>query len=54
MRRARLDEIIEDAQAAIEELRALGHGIYPTELRDARPRARAALARGGLADTRAR
>jgi PAS domain S-box-containing protein len=31
---ARLDEIIEDAQAAIEELRALGHGIYPTELRE--------------------
>ena len=30
---ARLDEIIEDAEAAIEELRALGHGIYPAELR---------------------
>jgi signal transduction histidine kinase len=30
----RLDEIIVDAQAAIEELRALGHGIYPTELRE--------------------
>ena len=30
----RLDEIIDDAEAAIEELRALGHGIYPTELRD--------------------
>jgi PAS domain S-box-containing protein len=30
----RLDEIIADAQAAIEELRALGHGIYPTELRE--------------------
>jgi len=29
----RLDEIIDDAEAAIEELRALGHGIYPTELR---------------------
>ena len=29
----RLDEIIEDAEAAIEELRALGHGIYPAELR---------------------
>jgi PAS domain S-box-containing protein len=29
----RLDEIIDDAQAALEELRALGHGIYPTELR---------------------
>jgi PAS domain S-box-containing protein len=29
-----LDEIIDDAQAAIEELRALGHGIYPTELRE--------------------
>jgi PAS domain S-box-containing protein len=29
----RLDEIIEDAEAAIEELRALGHGIYPNELR---------------------
>ena len=29
-----LDELIEDAQAAIEELRALGHGIYPTELRE--------------------
>jgi PAS domain S-box-containing protein len=30
----RLDELIDDAQAAIEELRALGHGIYPTELRE--------------------
>jgi PAS domain S-box-containing protein len=29
-----LDEIIDDAQAAIDELRALGHGIYPTELRE--------------------
>jgi signal transduction histidine kinase len=29
----RLDEIIHDADAAIDELRALGHGIYPTELR---------------------
>jgi signal transduction histidine kinase len=35
----RLDELIVDAQAAIEELRALGHGIYPRELRD-----------GGLSD----
>ena len=31
---ARLDEIIDDAQGAIDELRALGHGIYPTELRE--------------------
>jgi PAS domain S-box-containing protein len=30
----RLDELIVDAQAAIEELRELGHGIYPTELRE--------------------
>jgi PAS domain S-box-containing protein len=30
----RLDEIIDDAQAAFEEVRALGHGIYPTELRE--------------------
>ena len=30
----RLDEIIDDAQATIDELRALGHGIYPTELRE--------------------
>jgi PAS domain S-box-containing protein len=30
----RLDEIIDDADAAIDELRALGHGIYPTELRE--------------------
>jgi PAS domain S-box-containing protein len=30
----RLDEIIDDAEAAIDELRALGHGIYPTELRE--------------------
>jgi PAS domain S-box-containing protein len=29
----RLDEIIEDAEAAIDELRALGHGIYPNVLR---------------------
>ena len=29
----RLDEIMDDAEAAIEELRALGHGIYPDELR---------------------
>ena len=29
----RLDEIIEDVEAAIDELRALGHGIYPNELR---------------------
>ena len=29
----RLDEVIDDAEAAIEELRALGHGIYPNELR---------------------
>jgi signal transduction histidine kinase len=28
-----LDEILDDAEAAFEELRALGHGIYPTELR---------------------
>jgi PAS domain S-box-containing protein len=28
-----LDEIMHDSEAAIEELRALGHGIYPTELR---------------------
>ena len=31
----RLDEIIDDAQAAIEELRKLAHGIYPAELREA-------------------
>ena len=30
----RLDEIIEDAGAAIAELRSLGHGIYPAELRE--------------------
>lgn len=30
----RLDEIIADAQGAIEELRELGHGIYPMELRE--------------------
>lgn len=30
---ARLDEAIEDVEGAIEELRALGHGIYPNELR---------------------
>ena len=30
---ARLDETIEDVEAAIDELRALGHGIYPNELR---------------------
>jgi PAS domain S-box-containing protein len=30
---AQLDELIVDTQAAIEELRALGHGIYPTNLR---------------------
>jgi signal transduction histidine kinase len=30
----RLDEIIGDAGAAIDEVRALGHGIYPPELRD--------------------
>jgi PAS domain S-box-containing protein len=35
----RLDELIDDSRAAIEELRALGHGIYPSELRD-----------GGLSD----
>ena len=29
----RLDELIDDADAAIDELRALAHGIYPTELR---------------------
>jgi PAS domain S-box-containing protein len=29
----RLDEIIKDAEKAIDELRALGHGIYPTVLR---------------------
>ena len=32
---AQLDEIIRDADAAIDELRALGHGIYPVELREA-------------------
>jgi PAS domain S-box-containing protein len=31
---SRLDELIGDAQAATDELRALGHGIYPTELRE--------------------
>lgn len=30
----RLNEIIADAQGAIEELRELGHGIYPMELRE--------------------
>jgi PAS domain S-box-containing protein len=35
----RLDELIVDAQAAFEELRALGHGIYPQALRE-----------GGLSD----
>ena len=30
---SRLDETIEDVEAAIDELRALGHGIYPNELR---------------------
>jgi PAS domain S-box-containing protein len=30
----RLDELIDDAEAAVEELRELGHGIYPTELRE--------------------
>ena len=30
---SRLEEIIDDAEAAIEELRALGHGIYPNVLR---------------------
>ena len=29
----RLDEILQDAEAAIDELRELGHGIYPNELR---------------------
>jgi PAS domain S-box-containing protein len=29
---ARLEELIVDASAAIEELRALGHGIYPRQL----------------------
>ena len=29
---SRLDEVIHDAEATIEELRALGHGIYPNEL----------------------
>jgi signal transduction histidine kinase len=31
---ARLDEIAEDSAAAVEELRALAHGIYPTVLRE--------------------
>jgi signal transduction histidine kinase len=31
---SRLDEVICDAQAAIEELRELGHGIYPAELHE--------------------
>ena len=31
---AQLGEIIDDAQAAIEELRALAHGIYPRQLRE--------------------
>ncbi len=31
---ARLDEIQDDLGAAIDELRALGHGIYPRELRE--------------------
>jgi PAS domain S-box-containing protein len=30
----RLDAVIDDVDAAIDELRALGHGIYPAELRD--------------------
>ena len=51
---ARLDELVDDADAAVEELRALGHGIYPTELRDAGLEDGAALARGGGADPCAR
>jgi signal transduction histidine kinase len=31
---AKLDEIAEDARAAVEELRVLAHGIYPTVLRE--------------------
>jgi PAS domain S-box-containing protein len=31
---ARLDELTGDAHAAVEELRALGHGIYPRVLRE--------------------
>jgi PAS domain S-box-containing protein len=31
---SRLDELIDDMDAAIEEVRALGHGIYPRALRD--------------------
>ena len=30
---SQLDELIDDTQAAVEELRALGHGIYPRVLR---------------------
>ena len=31
---AELDEIAEDAAAAVDELRGLAHGIYPTVLRE--------------------
>ena len=31
---SRLDEIMDDLEAAVEELRALGHGIYPRALRE--------------------
>jgi PAS domain S-box-containing protein len=31
---SRLDAVNDDVDAAIDELRALGHGIYPAELRD--------------------
>jgi PAS domain S-box-containing protein len=33
----RLEEIMEDVEAAVEEVRAIGHGIYPRELRDGGP-----------------
>jgi PAS domain S-box-containing protein len=33
--RTRIDGLIDDTDAAIEDLRALGHGIYPVQLREA-------------------
>jgi signal transduction histidine kinase len=42
---SQLEAIGNDAEAAVEELRSLAHGIYPPVLRSYGPRRRPALAR---------